>query len=222
MNKRSDSMATSKITASSNNWSYYSFTTTGDESSGYDRFFNKNGRGYVGRQSASGNNCGVNAACFCIYLYNLPDREKIRRVTNFSFNTLAHRSDSGYNGCDAKVQYVGNSPRNSSPLWQVGTETIRFAKGEIGNFSTSNVTACANLTNLIQSATSGTEYWFRLVRTSGTGTELRDNVYITITYESGAKSYVYTSGNWCEIDPYVYNGTGWARVVPKIYNNGWN
>lgn len=215
-------MATSEITASSNTWSYYSFTTNGSEGSGYKGSFSWNGRGYVGEKGLSGNDCGTNAACFCIYLYNLPDREKIRQVTNFSFNTFAHQSDSGYNGCYAKVQYVGNSPSNSSPLWQVGTETIHFAKGERGYFSTSNVTACANLTNLIQSATSGTEYWFRLVRTSGNGTELRDNIYITITYESGAKSYVYTSGNWCEIDPYVYNGTGWARVVPKIYNNGWN
>lgn len=212
-------MATCNYTSSSDTWGYYSFKTNGSESSGYKNTFSWNGRAYLGEKSSSGNDCGTNAACFCIYFYNLENRDKIKKVTNFSFDTFAHKSDSGYAGCVAKVQYMGQSPSNPNALWRLGNDTISFTKNSRGYFSTSDTTACANITNLIQSATSGKEYWFRLVRVSGSGTELRDNIYVTITYEDGTKAYIYIGSEWKEGTPYIYNGTAWVPAQPKIYTS---
>lgn len=188
---------TTNIIAPSSKFSYFKFTTEGSENGGYS-YSSSKGTMYIGKQSGSGENAGVNCGSFGIMLYNLPNKNEITQITSIDFSIFTTKI-SGYDGCMARIEYIGTSYNSYPGFWRVGSssEQISLEEDVTTHLTTSDTTTCSNFLNLIQSATSEQYYYFRIIRESGEGAILKTDITLTITYETGnrrmTQMYVWTT-----------------------------
>ena len=190
---------TTNIIAPSSKFSYFSLKTNGSENGGYSSSFENNGRMYIGELSASDANAGKNCGSFGILLYDIPNRNEMTQIISIDFSIFTTKSSSGYNDCMARIEYIGTSYNSYPGIWRVGSsgEQISLEEDVTTHLTTSDTTTCSNFLNLIQSATSGQYYYFRIVRESGQGAVLKTDIALTITYETGnrrmTQMYVWTT-----------------------------
>lgn len=196
---------TTSIIAPSSKFSYFSLKTNGSENGGYSSSSKDSGTMFIGESSTSDANAGKNCGSFGILLYDIPNRNEMTQITSIDFSIFATRSDKGYNGCTARIEYIGTNYNSYPGIWRVGSsgEQISLVEPDSGgpavdcHLTTSDTTTCSNFLNLIQSATSGQYYYFRIVRESGQGAVLKTDITLTITYETGnrrtTQMYVWTT-----------------------------
>ena len=209
-------MATATVSLSSGtaNCSYFQFNT-GKENGGYTYTSQNNGTMYIGQKSTSGNHSGVNCGSFPLVLYNLPNRTSIATIKSISFSIYTTNSTDGYNDCTARIEYIGSGDAayNDYPgLWRCGAagERISLVESATRTLTTTDPTTLTNFTNLIKNATSGTKYFFRIVKESGMGAVLKSGVTFSVTYSDGSTN-VY-DGGWKESVPYI-----WKTTNPTTY-----
>ena len=192
-------MASTSIVAPSSKFSYFSLKTTGSENGGYSSSFEDSGRMYIGQSTASGENAGTNCGSFGILLYDIPDKDQITSITSIDFSIFTTNNTSGYNGCIARIEYIGTSYDSYPGIWRVGSSSdqISLEENATTHLTTNDATTCSNFLSLIQSAISGQYYYFRIVRESGQGAQLNTNITLTITYEIGNRrtpqAYIWTT-----------------------------
>lgn len=211
-------MATTTVTLASGtaNNSYFQFNK-GSENGGYTYTSQNNGTMYIGQKETSGNHSGVNCGSFPLILYNLPNRTSIASIKSIGFSIYTTTSSEGYNNCYARIEYIGagDAAYNDYPgLWRCGTssQTIFLKEGSTQSITITDATTIANFTNLIRNATSGTKYFFRIVKESGMGAVLKSGVTLSVTYADGSTN-VY-SGGWKEATPYVWKTTRISSTYP--------
>lgn len=190
---------TTNIIAPSSKFSYFSLETTGSENGGYHSSYENNGKMFVGEQSTSDANAGKNCGSFGILLHDIPNRNEMTQIISIDFSIFTTKSPNGYNDCMARIEYIGTSYNSYPGIWRVGSsgEQISLEEDVTTHLTTSDTTTCSNFLNLIQSATSGQYYYFRIVRESGQGAVLKTDITLTITYETGNRRttqiYVWTT-----------------------------
>lgn len=189
---------TTSIVAPSSKYTYFELNTTGDINSGYGS--SHTGSIYVGTGTSSANNAGRYCSTFGILLYDLPNRANVNLINSIQFSITTRTSSSGYNGCVARIEYVGTAYNSETAYWRVGasTEQATLDEGITNTYITSDTTTCANFAQLIGNAVSGQYYYFRLVREAGQGATANADLTLTINYEVGnrraAAFYVMSSG----------------------------
>lgn len=192
-------MASTSIIAPSSKFSYFSLKTVGSENGGYSSSFENNGRMYIGQATTAGENAGVNCGSFGIILYDIPNKDQITSITSIDFSIFTTNNTSGYNGCIARIEYIGTSYDSYPGIWRVGSSSdqISLEENATTHLTTNDATTCSNFLSLIQSAISGQYYYFRIVRESEQGAQLNTDITLTITYGSGnqrtSQAYVWTT-----------------------------
>ena len=190
---------TTNIIAPSSKFSYFSLKTNGSENGGYSSSSKDSGIMYIGESSTSNANAGKNCGSFGILLYDIPNRNEMTQIISIDFSIFTTKSSSGYNDCMARIEYIGTNYNSYPGIWRVGSsgEQISLEEDVTTHLTTSDTTTCSNFLNLIQSATSGQYYYFRIVRESGQGAVLKTDITLTITYETGnrrtTQMYVWTT-----------------------------
>lgn len=188
---------TEELYAPKSTFSYYALTDTTNADGGYNSGGNT-GQVYIGSLASTGTNPGSYVGVFGFPLYDFADRASIKGIESIKFSIYTTRHTDGYNGCVARIEYVGTSHVNYPALWRVGssTEAMTLVEYDTAHYTTSDSATCTHFEDLIQNAVSGQYYYFRMVRESGMGAWLNDEeVRITITYSgTGAKA----------ITPYIW------------------
>jgi len=186
-------MATVSISAPSSKFSYFTLNNQSDISAGYNIQFVDNGRMYIGAEASSGTSTGGRVGVFGFKLYDITDRTLIQGIESLSFKIFTTNSAVGWNGCSARIEYIGTTATALQANWRVGSssETISLKENANATITTSNQETCSNFENLIKNAVSGQYYYFRLVRESGMGARIDENIELTINYSgSSAKRLV--------------------------------
>lgn len=192
-------MASTSIIAPSSKFSYFSLKTVGSENGGYSSSFENNGRMYIGQATTTGENAGVNCGSFGIILYDIPNKDQITSIASIDFSIFTTNNTSGYNGCIARIEYIGTSYDSYPGIWRVGSSSdqISLEENATTHLTTNDATTCSNFLSLIQSAISGQYYYFRIVRESEQGAQLNTDITLTINYVSGNRrtpqAYVWTT-----------------------------
>lgn len=191
------------ITAPASKFSYFSLETTGSENGGYHSSYENNGKMFVGEQTTSAANAGKYCGSFGIPLYDIPNRDEITQITSIDFLIFVTKNSNGYNGCMARIEYIGTAYNSYPGLWRVGSSSEQISLIEPKDIqvechlTTTDESTCSNFLELIQSAISGQYYYFRIVRESGQGAMLQTDITLTINYETGnrkrANTYVWTT-----------------------------
>ena len=215
-------MASGTLTCPVSKFSYFQFTTTGSANGGYDHSYKDNESMYIGQKSVTANNAGTNCGSFGVILADFPNIDKISRITSIGFSIKTYNNTTGYNDCVARIEYIGTKYNNYPPLWRVGStsDQISLVEGSTKTMTTTDSTTCSNFLSVLKSATAGQYHFFRIVRESGQGANIRNAITLTINYEEGAVCYVY-NGGWKQVTPYVYTSSGWKQATMSTYNGGW-
>ena len=150
-------MSTTSITFPKSKFSYFRFNTTGNANSGYENTFKNNTTMYIGQKATgapSVGHAGVNCGSFGTILHNLPDISKISKITSIQFTIKTAYNTEGYNGCIARIEYIGTQYNNYPGLWKVGGsgEYITLLEDKTNTFTTSDPTTCENFLNLIKTS----------------------------------------------------------------------
>ena len=193
-------MATASIIAPSSKYSYFSLSNTTDANGGYNASEENCGYLFVGQSGTSATTPGNYVGVFGILLYDLLNGENPGAIQTITFNIDVTNTGQGYNGCVARIEYIGTAVDNLMPLWRVGSssEQINLVEDATNTMTTTNITTCTNLANVIGNATSGQYHYFRLVRESGMGAYVSNSatikLSITYTESSARRSTAYVWG----------------------------
>lgn len=185
---------------------------------------------------------GEYSALFAINLDNFL-KKGIGEITSINFMIPVSRNTNGYNGCYAKIEYIGSDYQTIEPQWQVnGVEATSFYLIESTSSSTpkenffeiskvngdKDIETLKNFENLIRNAQEGVYYYFRIQKHAGekiknnTGVEIEETITLTITFEE-TNMYIYDGSNWNLVIPYIYQDQNWKQTIPYFYNNNqWN
>lgn len=225
-------MAITSIYAPASKFSYFQLINNSNANGGYDHSYQDHGSMYIGQQMTSNTTPGANVGVFGIKLYDLPNRTSMGSIKSIKFSIFTRNSSDGYNGCTARIEYIGTSYNNYPALWRVGSasDSITLVENATATMTTTDITSCANLKNVISNAVSGQYYFFRIVRESGMGACISaingvaesELVVLTIEYNSTA-AYVWNkpttgSGSWRPATIYVHNGTKWVEASCHRHN----
>lgn len=160
--------------------------------------------------------------------------EKIANITEIKFTFKLRASDSGYNGCIAKIGYLGKNLSTdqfgNSVIWRVGSENdiitlIEPSNSNLvpSNFSTSDLTTREEIKKLILDSKTDDIYYFKIEKVADiderkTGATSSTNVTIEIIYEESNIRY-YHNGSWKQCIPYYYTNGQWKQCITYYYKD---
>ena len=194
--------------------------------------FSQWGSLYIG--SAATINQSPYAGIFEIKLNKLFNK-KIAKITQINLCFTMRNSDSGYNGCIAKISYIGKNlgtnQFGNAAIWRVGSEndTVTLIEPSSNsnlvpsNFSTSDLTTCKEIKKLILESKTDDVYYFKIEKVADiddrkTGATSSTNVKIEIIYEESNIRYYY-NGSWKQCIPYYYTNGQWKQCIAYYYKD---
>ena len=203
-------MATSTISAPLNKFSYFRLSDTTNANGGYSSGQQDISQMYIGSSASSGTNPGTYVGVFGILLYDLFGGAVAKAIQSITLKITTTNASSGYNGCVARLEYIGTTYNSTTPLWRVGssTEAINLAEAATNTMTTTDATTCTNLMNVTNGATSGQYHYFRIVRESGMG--------VWMSTGSGVEMMVeYTDSSATRTTAYIWGVSTQTYTFPE-------
>lgn len=196
-------------------------------------FLGFSGKMYIGESDTSRPSFGDFGGIFQIPLGQIPKKKGIGKITGIGFEIKTTTTSSGYNGCIARIEYLGKNITSDKfvisqpPAWRVGSnsEQAYLYEGAINSFLTEDSETCKNFRKLFLEATEEDNHYFRIVRdanSQGVYSEGHNNVKLIVHYKESNLKY-YINGQWKQCIPYYYDGKEWKQCLSKYYSgNSWH
>ena len=196
-------------------------------------FLGFSGEMYIGESDTELSGFGDFGGIFQIPLGQIPKKKGIGKITGIGFEIKTTTTSSGYNGCTARIEYLGKNITSDKfvisqlPAWRVGSnsERIKLNEGVTNSFLTEDSETCKNFRELFLEATEEDNHYFRIVRdvkSQGVYSKGHNNVKLIVHYKESNLKY-YTNGQWKQCIPYYYDGKEWKQCITHCYKDGkWN